>query len=77
MNATKNDAQVAVEIMHKDHELDAGLYNQFKMLRKEFEGTLPENWKWEDEIVNEHGATLSRISKPLTGVNILKEEDWP
>lgn len=35
------------------------------------------SWKWEEGIVDEDGARISRIENTLPDVNVLNENDWP
>ncbi|RYY49055.1 MAG: DUF4268 domain-containing protein [Chitinophagaceae bacterium] len=77
MNASKESASVAIEIMHRDPEMAAGIYQQFVALKPMLEAYTGEQWNWENDALNEHGQQLSRIFVQLDNVNIFKETDWP
>ena len=36
-----------------------------------------QDWAWKPDGTNEQGRAVSIIQKTLTGVNLLKNEDWP
>ncbi len=77
MNATKDIASIAIEIMHKDEEMAQKIYQQFLLLKPMLEEHSGEEWEWHDSYENEHGQTLSRIVKQESPLNVFKETDWP
>ena len=77
MNATKEEASIAIEIMQKDAALAEKIYQQFVMLKPELEQHTGEVWEWDAAYENEHGQILSRIVKEEKPLNVFKETDWP
>lgn len=77
MNATKDTAGIAIEIMHRDADVAGKIYQQFLLLQPMLEEHTGEKWEWQALCENEHGQALSRIGTEQTGVNIFKETDWP
>lgn len=77
MNATKDTASIAIEIMHKDADFAEKIYQQFLLLQPMLEEHTGEKWEWNILCENEHGQPLSRIGTEQQGVNIFKETDWP
>ena len=77
MNATKDTAGIAIEIMHKDQAFAEKLYQQFLLLKPMLEEQTGEAWEWDALYENEHGQSLSRIYFEQTPLNIFKETDWP
>ncbi len=77
MNATKDEAYIGIEIMHKDEEQARKIYDLFVSLKVTLEAELEEQWTWVQDDANEYGQPLSRISTKLQDVNIFKEGDWP
>lgn len=77
MNATKDTASIAIEIMHRDPAFAEKLYRQFVLLKPMLHEQTGEEWEWHALCENEHGQPLSRISREETPLNIFKESDWP
>ncbi len=77
MDVSQSEAIIAVEISHPDQETRDRYFDQFKAFKSMFLDAVGEEWKWEDNLVNEHGAIFSRISKKLSDVSIFNQTDWP
>lgn len=77
MNATKDKASIAIEIMHKDAGFAEKIYQQFLLLQPMLEEHTGEKWEWHVLCENEHGQPLSKIGTEQQEVNIFKETDWP
>ncbi len=77
MEVTKKEANIAIEIMHKEPEFAQKLFQQFLFLKEDFESIAGTDWLWEQEAFNEHGLVLSRISKTQTNLNIFNQANWP
>lgn len=77
MNATKDSASIAIEIMHKDAAFAEKVYQQFLLLKPMLEEHTGETWEWYALCENEHGQLLSRIIKVEKPLNVFKESDWP
>jgi len=77
MNASKDDATLSVEIMHRDTAFAEKIYRQFELLRPMLEAHTSEEWEWRALDENEQGQLLSRISVKAMPLNIFKESDWP
>ena len=50
---------------------------KFEAVKNLFESIAGIDWKWEDQVADEHGVLFSRISKTAAGLNIFNEADWP
>lgn len=77
MDATKDNATVSIEIMHKDLELATKIYDQFVLLKPMLEEHIGKEWEWHALCENEYGQLLSKIEMTATTVNIFNEADWP
>lgn len=77
MDADNKKAMVAIELNHSDAGIQQLYFEQFLQLKKIFEATAGTNWNWQLLTTDEWGKTVSRISRELTPVSILKKEDWP
>ena len=77
MNATKDEAYIGIEIMHKDEAQALKIYQLFESLNDAFEETAGKDWTWNPLHLNEYQQPLSRIYAVKDGVNIFKEGDWP
>jgi hypothetical protein len=77
MTADNNRAAIAIEIDNKDKDIQQLYYEQFLELKRFLEAAAGEEWQWQLHGSDEWGKTVSRIYTELTGVSILKKEDWP
>ncbi len=77
MHADNKKASIAIEISHKDQEIQQLYFEQFVQLKNIFQSIVGEDWLWVHHVTNEHGKTISRIYDEITGVSIFKKEDWP
>lgn len=77
MDASREQAGIAIELAHADVELQQKQYGHFIQLKEMLHGSLGEEWLWQPAVPDEHGKTIGRIGKELHGVNVLRTEDWP
>jgi ribosomal protein L23 len=77
MTADNKVAAVAIEIDHKDKDIQQLYYEQFLELKQFLVAAAGEEWKWQLHGSDDWGKTISRIYTELTGVSVLKKEDWP
>ncbi len=74
MDVQKDHAYIAIELSHKDEDLQRSFFQHFKSLENEMEQE--ENWRWEEGIYVD-GKKISRISQRLDAVNIYDQSTWP
>jgi hypothetical protein len=77
MHADHRSAFIAVELSHPDTEIQELLFEQFKSFKNILNSYLNEDWEWQLHSTDENYKPVSRICKPLTGVSIFRQEDWP
>ncbi|MES2455492.1 MAG: DUF4268 domain-containing protein [Bacteroidota bacterium] len=77
MHADKRGAYIAIEISHPDSGIQELVFEQFQAFKRLMEAQMGETWDWNLHMTNEHGKTISQISKQLDGLSIFKREDWP
>jgi hypothetical protein len=77
MHADNREASIAIEITHRDQDVQALYFEQFEQLKTLLYGALQEEWNWLLYIRNEHGKCISRIYTETGNVNILDKNDWP
>ncbi len=77
MNAEKNAASIAIEIIHPDIEIQQLFYEQFLTLKLMLEDYQQETWEWVLHTSDNNGKTISRICKELPNVNVFRQDDWP
>ena len=77
MNADNKKASIAIELTHKDEDIQALYFEQFDQLKKLLHNSLQEEWTWLLHIRNEHGKVISRIYTEIEQVSVFKKEDWP
>lgn len=77
MDVTKSEALISIEIVHPAQEMRKRYYEQFTALKQLFFEAVEEDWKWEENVLNEHGISLSRISKTMNEVSIFNQNHWP
>src|SRR5690349_11718814 len=76
MNADNKKASIGIEITHKDEDIQALYFEQFRQLQKVLHNALREEWTWLLHTRNEHGKVISRIYTEKQNVSIFKKEDW-
>ncbi|MBV8253562.1 MAG: DUF4268 domain-containing protein [Chitinophaga sp.] len=78
LDADFDTASVAIVILQKDIVLQEDFYLQFEQQRSILAASLEEDdWEWELEFTDEYGRTACRISKEISGVNVMRPDDWP
>ena len=77
MQADNSNATIAIEINHKDRDIQQLYFEQFLQLKKLLAETLGEEWTWQLHTTDEHGKTVSRIFTMIPTVSIFKKDDWP
>ncbi|WP_212003779.1 DUF4268 domain-containing protein [Chitinophaga sp. HK235] len=69
---------ISILITQTDPQLHTAFYELFEMQKKMLESALGEiDWEWEQDITDDYGRNISRISKRIDGISILRTEDWP
>ncbi|MBA3901942.1 MAG: DUF4268 domain-containing protein, partial [Bacteroidetes bacterium] len=76
MEADTKKASISIEITHPEVEVQAMFYEYFLELKQIFRQMIGE-WKWEQQIHDEYGRTISRISTEIIPVNVMDKNDWP
>ncbi|TKK68542.1 DUF4268 domain-containing protein [Ilyomonas limi] len=77
MNADNKKASIGIELTHKDADIQALYFEQFKQLKSLLQNALPGKWTWLLHARNEQGKTISRIYTEIENVSIFKKDDWP
>ena len=77
MDVTQKEAILSIDITHPNYETRKQYFEQFQAFKIMFVDAIGEEWLWEQELMNEHGASFSRISKTLSDVNIFNQAHWP
>jgi hypothetical protein len=77
MDVTVSYARISIELKHPDPVQQKEYYDRLKTVKEILEQETGESWKWEEGILDEDGASISRIEKTLYEVNVLNEDDWP
>ena len=77
MHADNKKATIAIELNHKDKDIQQIYFEQFLAFKNLFEDTINEEWIWQLHAHNEDGKIISKIFKEKTGVSIFQKQDWP
>lgn len=77
MQADNKRTSIAIEISHPDTAIQELVYEQFVELKNVLGSSLNEEWEWQLHTSDEHGKTVTRISKTLEGLSVFRKEDWP
>jgi hypothetical protein len=77
MQADNKAAMIAIELTHKDTEVQELYFEQFVQFKKLFEDSMGEEWHWQLHGHDEHGKVVSRIYMKNKGVSIFQKSDWP
>jgi hypothetical protein len=76
MQADTKSAYIGIELTHPDRDLQQLYFEQLEQFRPLLHQHLQENWTWQLHATPEAGGTISRTFTEMTGVNIMKREDW-
>jgi hypothetical protein len=77
MLAENKAAMIAIELTHKDTEVQELYFEQFEQFKKLFKDSMGEEWHWQLHGYDEHGKVVSRIYMEKQQVSIFKKSDWP
>jgi hypothetical protein len=77
MHADNKKATIAIELTHKDKEIQQLYFEQFLQFKNLFIDAMNEQWSWQLHTYDAHGKLISKIFKEKTGVNIFQKQDWP
>jgi hypothetical protein len=77
MHADTKKAVIAIELSHKDKEIQQIYFEQFVQFKKLFQEALKEEWNWQLHEYDEYGKIISRIYTEKANVNIFQKQDWP
>jgi hypothetical protein len=78
MDADNRNASIAIIISPADLTLHKAFYDQFLLHKGMLAASLGEDdWQWEAETADEYGRDISKISKQLDNISVLRAEDWP
>lgn len=77
MTADNKNAGIAIEITHKDRDIQQIYFEQFRELKNFLDAATGEEWQWQLHTTDEWGRMVSRIGTTLEDVSVLKREDWP
>lgn len=76
METLNDSASISISIEHNDAGIRELFFEQFVELKLMLEGSLGEEWTWENDVfVN--GRNISRIIKVLPGTSVLNKDQWP
>ena len=77
MDATNEEAVVAIEISHSDTGIQQLYFEQFLEMKTMMAEAIGEGWEWLLHTTNETGQTISRIFISIGNVNVFNKADWP
>ena len=75
MDANRDGAHIALEIMHNDRVTQQLYFEQLVSYRSLLENT--QEWKWSADEIKENGKHFCAISKSIKEVNVFRQTDWP
>ena len=77
MHADNKKAIIAIEVNHKDKDIQQIYFEQLLQFKNLFTDVLHEEWNWQLHSHDENEKLFSRIGKEKTGVSIFQKQDWP
>ena len=77
MHADNKKAIIAIELNHKDKDIQQIYFEQFLQFKNLFDEALEEEWNWQLHSYDEHGKLISRIYKEKNGISVFQKQDWP
>lgn len=76
-DADTQGAYIGIEIRHRDKEERKAVFGKFQSLHRMLTDHLQEEWIWKEHFTDENEKVSSRIYWQKSGVNVLREADWP
>jgi hypothetical protein len=76
MHAENKNAVIAIELNHKDKEIQQLYFEQFLQFKNLFNEVINEEWEWQLHTYDENGKFISKIFKEKTGVSVFQKQDW-
>lgn len=76
MHADNKNAIIAIEINHKDKDIQQLYFEQFLQFKNLFDDVMQEEWNWQLHNYDEHGKLISTISKEKTGASVFRKQHW-
>ncbi|CAN5558967.1 hypothetical protein BH11BAC3_BH11BAC3_12800 [soil metagenome] len=76
MLADDNIATIAIELSHKDLDVQQWYFEKFVQLKKILEIETGIEWNWQPMQQDEYGKTISKILISQEGLTILNKSDW-
>jgi len=77
MRANEINAIISIEFSQEEEARRQILFNKLVQLRKAFIQITGEGWHWQQNVSNECGKAICRVSAALQNVSILNRSDWP
>ncbi|MEO8171794.1 MAG: DUF4268 domain-containing protein [Sediminibacterium sp.] len=77
MTAEKDHASIAIELANPSQQIREIQYSQVMQFKTMLHKLSSDEWSWNMNAFDSNGMPISRISQSLSGVNVLKESDWP
>ena len=76
MNAGKDAASLSIQMTGEKLQREK-FFERMIQFRALFESTVPGEWIWVKEKLDENGRSISVIETILAGVNVYDKNDWP
>ncbi|HEX2609242.1 MAG TPA: DUF4268 domain-containing protein [Flavisolibacter sp.] len=77
LQADAKMAIIALELSHKDLDWQQLYFDQLKALEGIWKQEAGEGWKWQEQVSDDYGRTISRVYKEIEGVNLFDRQCWP
>jgi len=77
MDADNKKASIAIELTHKDQEIQQLYFEQLLQFKSLFADAVQEEWNWQLHSRDEFGRLVSRISAERNNLSIYQKKDWP
>ena len=77
MDADNKKASIAIELTHKDQEIQQLYFEQLLQFKNLFADAVQEEWNWQLHSRDEFGRVVSRISAERNNLSIYQKKDWP
>ena len=77
MHADNKKAIIAIELTHKDPEIQELYFRQFQSLQNQFNEIVGMEYTWKLHMHDDSGRIISKIYFAKPGVSIYNKNDWP
>jgi len=77
MDVDRTSAQIAIEIQHKDQQIQEEIFLKLQRHQKLLAKSSGETWQWSSKLNDTGNRIISRVYLELKNVSVTNQSDWP